>query len=151
MAVVEVWAALADPPLELCGEALSLCGALLASPEPAHQDAAVGMVERTLRRWGPYMRDTLDPRVGRQVGAQRSARQEYGMCVTVLVCMNSGGWRVTGWVSASDLLATAAQALLPTHNSPLHVHCWLAATALTCTHADPPPSSLLTAGCGPGV
>ena len=77
MAVVAKWAALPDPPLDLCAEAAALCGALLAAPDSAAQDAGLQMVRSVLQRWGGYMQDTLDPRVVRTVRGLAG----WGACV----------------------------------------------------------------------
>ncbi|GAB4820021.1 hypothetical protein N2152v2_007067 [Parachlorella kessleri] len=50
MQVVSKWAALPDPPLELCIEAAALCENLLSSSEAVNQDTGLQMVSRMLRR-----------------------------------------------------------------------------------------------------
>ena len=45
--------------IELCAEAAPLCRSLLASPAAVHQQAALGLLDAVLGRWGDYMRGAL--------------------------------------------------------------------------------------------
>lgn len=45
--------------IELCAEAAPLCHSLLASGVAVHQQAALGLLDAMLGRWGDYVRGAL--------------------------------------------------------------------------------------------
>ena len=50
--------------IELCAEAAPLCHSLLASPAAVHHQAARGMLDAMLGRWGDSMRGALRCAIG---------------------------------------------------------------------------------------
>ncbi|PRW32885.1 katanin p80 WD40 repeat-containing subunit B1 [Chlorella sorokiniana] len=63
--------------IELCAEAAPLCCTLLASPAAVHQQAALGLLDAVLGRWGDYMRGALSPAPShRKVDIAAETRQQ---------------------------------------------------------------------------
>lgn len=114
MHVVARWAALPDPPLELCIEAAALCGELLGSGEPLNQDVGVQLVAATLRRWGGYIAGALSTAFARQVGGVG-----VGCCSGDKRCLGLSCWLLLQGVVDRHSLASKVQRRRM-QNLPLH-------------------------------